>query len=424
MRIMQENRFLIYCLSLFFFFTSCGSETEEHQSGDRLQEHINWLASPEREGRLAGTLGEADAANYLTDQFIRIGVSPFGDGGTYLQQFVLNGPVAQTMGINHHLARNVTGVVNGGVRPGRYIVVGAHYDGSGNRYSSLNGNESSDLLPFATDNASGTAGMLWLAEHFAAEQPDVSIIFTAFSGNVQGRLGSGYFVRRFEIPRDSILAMVNIGQLQGDNLSIAGTASSDNWQELIARADSDSLTAVFSDEAGDRSDHTSFLFAGIPALHYDTVAEGDTRRGADVSEPGEDHIGADGGENIRHSGMIAVLDHAKRVIEQISRTDPHELQFANQEHIRPQDVMNRNVRLGVLPDYAFTGVGFRIEKVTPGSLADSAGMEDGDIIKELNGVEITGISGYIEVMSTIQLPATVQVAFVRHGTLDTLEISF
>src|SRR5690625_7281221 len=58
------------------------------------------------------------------------------------------------------------------------------------------------------DLVSGAAGLLWLAEQYARETPEVSIIFVAFSGNEQGLTGSSYFINQIEIERDSILAMV------------------------------------------------------------------------------------------------------------------------------------------------------------------------------------------------------------------------
>src|SRR5690625_6930666 len=82
------------------------------------------------------------------------------------------------------------------------------------------------------DLVSGAAGLLWLAEQYARETPEVSIIFVAFSGNEQGLKGSSFFINQTEIERDSILAMVSMretGHPQGDRMTIAGRESKPHW---------------------------------------------------------------------------------------------------------------------------------------------------------------------------------------------------
>lgn len=54
---------------------------------DEAMHHIETLASPDYEGRLAGSPGGKAAADYIATQFAAYGLQPAGDNGTYFQAF-------------------------------------------------------------------------------------------------------------------------------------------------------------------------------------------------------------------------------------------------------------------------------------------------------------------------------------------------
>jgi hypothetical protein len=56
-------------------------------------EHVRWLADDLREGRLAGTVGCRDSADYIARKFEEIGVLPAGDDGTWFHNFIIPGRV-------------------------------------------------------------------------------------------------------------------------------------------------------------------------------------------------------------------------------------------------------------------------------------------------------------------------------------------
>lgn len=57
----------------------------------RMRRDITFLASPECEGRGPGTKGIDKAADYIVDQFKKVGLKPGGVNGTYLQPFTVSG---------------------------------------------------------------------------------------------------------------------------------------------------------------------------------------------------------------------------------------------------------------------------------------------------------------------------------------------
>lgn len=69
-------------LALFCSFSFVHAD----ERSDRLQQHVKYLASEELEGRAPGTKGNVLAAEYIKDQFKKIGLIPYGSS-SYFQEF-------------------------------------------------------------------------------------------------------------------------------------------------------------------------------------------------------------------------------------------------------------------------------------------------------------------------------------------------
>jgi hypothetical protein len=65
----------------------------------------------------------------------------------------------------------------------------------------------------ADDDASGTAAMLEIAEHLAQNRPKRSVIFVWHTAEELGLLGSEWFTNHPTVPRDSIVAQLNIDMI-------------------------------------------------------------------------------------------------------------------------------------------------------------------------------------------------------------------
>jgi hypothetical protein len=392
---------LVFCLILI----SCSAVENEVSASEFLRGHITWLADDAREGRLAGSAQEAAAANYIEDLFLSFGLEPAGDDNTYLQHFRLTGPMPQAMKIENYLSRNVVGMVRGTTYPGRYIIVGAHFDGQGyGGIISMNHGGEPAIHNSADDNASGTAGLLWLARQFAGTPAPVSVIFVAFSGEELGLLGSRYFAAEMEMPRDSLLAMINldmIGRLEGRDLTIFGTGTSDAWGEILDSVTHDSLSVRSAPSGSGASDHTSFYEKGIPVLHYYSGTHDDYHRETDTAD------------KIDYAGLKWITEHAEAVLRTVAEKEPADMTFTATDSGRSMVMPTDGVSLGVIPDYAFSGDGFRIERVREGSVAEQAGMRDGDVITAMLDEPVADIYAYMELLGKISSGDSVSVTIRR-----------
>ena len=404
---------LLVTLLLFF---SCSEQEVTETGDDFLREHITWLADEERGGRLAGTLDEAEAANYISDHFLQYGLQPAGDDGRYIQQFTLEGSMVQAMELDNQVSRNVVGLIEGGEFPNRYIIIGAHYDGQGmGGPISMKMNAEPVLHYSADDNASGTAGLFYLAREFAADPPQSTLLFVAFSGEELGLIGSKHFVDEMDISPDSVLAMINldmIGRLDNNELDIFGTGTSSRWEEILNSIESDSLQITTTPGGMGASDHASFYQAEIPVLHYFTGTHEQYHRETDTADL------------INYTGMERVLEHVEGVVKTLDSMSPSEMDFQESTDPRGSVRMRDGPTLGVMPDYAYSGEGFRIEQVRPDGTADTAGFQDGDIIIEMDGQQVGDIYGYMEILNTLESGDTISITILRNDEEIELEATF
>ena len=152
-----------------------------------------------------------------------------------------------------------------------YITVAAHLDGAvGTR--TVDGDA---IYNSADDNASGSAGVLAIAEQMAKVPPRRSVIFIWDSGEEQGLWGTRHFLANPPVPRDRIVAHFNIDMIGANRAPGSADASEKRVTEtgevfvigpgvLSPRADAllEAVNAAYLkmryDRAYDRPDHEFF----------------------------------------------------------------------------------------------------------------------------------------------------------------------
>jgi hypothetical protein len=189
-----------------------------------------------------------------------------------------------------YTARNVIGIVRGS-DPGlghEAIVVGAHYD--------HDGVEGGRIWNGADDNASGTSGLLELAEAFAMDAPPPrTVVLAAWAGEEKGMLGSRNYVREAPVPISDTVAMFQIDMigrnedhpanpaegflLERDEentnaLNMIGSVFSADLRNVVEEANQAvGLDLKFrydyrAENLIQRSDHWTFLSRGVPSLFF------------------------------------------------------------------------------------------------------------------------------------------------------------
>ncbi len=174
-------------------------------------------------------------------------------------------------------SRNVVAKLAGSglERADEHVVYTAHWDHFGVDPSL----EGDSIYNGAFDNATGTAGLLELAEAFATLEPppDRSILFLAVTAEERGLLGAKYYATEPLYPLERTLANINMDGLnqwgRTRDLVVVGRGMStlDDVLEREAAAVDRVLVPDPEPEKGYyyRSDHFEFAKQGVPALYVD-----------------------------------------------------------------------------------------------------------------------------------------------------------
>ncbi len=278
----------------------------------------------------------------------------------------------------------------------RTLVMGAHYDHLG--YGGENSLAPDQHVPHvgADDNASGTAALMELEQHFADRmkggkwRPEHNLVFAHFTGEEMGVVGSSHYVDDPTRPIETTEAMLNmdmVGRMRDDKLSVMGVGTAEEFHALVTavnHARKDTFAIKTSDDGYGPSDHSSFYKKKVPVLFLFTGAHGDYHKPSDTA----DKIDYPDLARVSQFGaaLIESLDARPKVRYAQARADTTTGRIAGGG--------GYGAYLGTIPDYMQTEGGVLLTGVRAGGPADKAGIAGGDVIVGFDGVRIDNIYDY------------------------------
>jgi aminopeptidase N len=391
-------------------------------SRDRLLEHVNWLAAPEREGRGMGSGGLEASAEYIAAQFAEIGLEPAGDEGSYFQTFTANtGPDG-----GPHDIRNVIGYLPGS-NPDfadQAALITAHYDHLGRGWPDERAQAEPGAIYYgADDNASGVAVLIELARAYAEESaPPRSLVFVAFSGEEAGLLGSAYYVEHpSPAPLEGIIGVINmdtVGRLGDQPVTVLATESATEWPHVFRGVGfTTGIPTKSVPGAAASSDQHSFIKAGVPGVQVFTSAHLDYHRPSDTAD------------KVDGDGMVRVATVVKEAATYLAeRPEPLTVTGEGADTGTAEQTQasaggnRRRVSFGTVPDFAFQGPGVRVQSVVPGSPAAQAGIPGGDVITAIDGEPIADLGAFSEVLKQFEPGDRVTASALREGATMEVEM--
>ncbi len=172
-------------------------------------------------------------------------------------------------------SKNVIGILPGKTRPDEYILYSAHWDHLG-KCEPVKGDE---ICNGAVDNASGTAGLIALAEaHAKAGAADRSLMFLAVTAEESGLLGSEFYAANPLVPLSKTVGGINMDGLnvigRAKDVVVVGGGKSE-LEPILAKyvsAQGRVIVAEPTPEKGFfyRSDHFSLAKRGVPMIYFDS----------------------------------------------------------------------------------------------------------------------------------------------------------
>jgi aminopeptidase YwaD len=283
---------------------------------------------------------------------------------------------------------NVVGRIDNGAP--LTVIIGGHYDHLGwGDEGSLHRNGRA-IHNGADDNASGTAMVVELARTLKARgSRQFNYLFLCFSGEEKGLLGSSAFAKDTFWTASSAACMLNfdmVGRMDNDNytLGVNGVGTATGWLPLVNNIHVDTMHVKTSESGVGPSDHTSFYFKNVPALHFFSGTH------PDYHKPSDDE------SLINYPGMVDVHDYVFALIDSLSHMP--RLQFQKTKEGDTKRSSNFSVTLGVVPDYLWSGGGMKVDGVTEGKPAAKAGIQSGDIVMQLGAHAILDMQGYMQAL--------------------------
>lgn len=301
--------------------------------------------------------------------------------------------------------KNVLALIPG--RTEEVIILGAHYDhlGLGDK-SSLAPEQSGEIHNGADDNASGTAGLLQLAEDFAGTEPHRSLLFIAFAGEELGLLGSQYYAEHPRFPLGKTVAMINmdmIGRSRGD-LLIGGIGTAAEFRTILQKLQQDSpLRFRNSESPRGSSDHLSFSLKRVPVLFFFSGLHSDY------------HKPTDDWEKIDLERAHQVLGVVRQCVQEVDRLEvrPQFADRANEQLLAEAGGRSYGPQFGMIPDLNWDSGGVRFLDVALASPAFRAGLQAGDVLIEFHGKSIENLNDFTEALSRAKEGEEVKVMVLR-----------
>lgn len=296
-----------------------------------------------------------------------------------------------------------------------YIVIGGHFDHTGNGGFGLP-RTLAEIHAGADDNASGTAGVLILADRLSrtyAELPEGtdarSILFMGFDAEESGLNGAYHYVANPIAPIEDHVLMLNmdmIGRVVDGGLSLQGATSAEGFEEWLQPfMDASPLNFAVSQTVGRRSDHAPFYYEGqVPVLFG-------------IINPlhNDYHTVRDEAWKINRVGAVQVIDFFENIAAAMA-LQPDRLLYA--APTAQTAVPRSRVIVGVQPQDT-GGTGVLLTQVSPNTSASEGGLAAGDRIIEWGGEEVTTLSGWVQLLARHEPDDRVDVVVIREG--DRLE---
>jgi len=188
------------------------------------------------------------------------------------------------------------------------VIVSAHFDHVGNH--------DGEVFQGADDDASGTAGLLEIAEAYALspEKPARSVLFAAWNAEERGLLGSRYYVEKPALLLEKTVALFQMDMIgrneeipdpdnprflglqkqsaesNTNSVHVMGYSRSEDLRNLVTQSNGGiglELKFQYDDTPANllrRSDHWPFLSHDVPVLFFHTGLHPDYHRPTDTPE--------------------------------------------------------------------------------------------------------------------------------------------
>jgi hypothetical protein len=226
-------------------------------------------------------------------------------------------------------------------------------------------------------------------------------------------LGSKYWLEHptIQTPLNYMINLDMVGRYDtARKLTVGGYGTTPVWSSVITAANTDNLVIKPDSSGSGPSDHAAFYRKNIPVLFFFTNSHADY------------HKATDDADKLNYEGELQVIHYIHNIIQQADGQG--KLAFLPTRDPQTGPSRSFTVSLGILPDYAFTGSGVRIEGVSQGKAAEKTGLQSGDVLLRLGDHPFVDIQGYMEALGKFRKGDRTTVTIRRGSATQTYPITF
>ena len=268
------------------------------------------------------------------------------------------------------------------------VILGAHLDHLGYNEDRNALDINSNVRNGADDNASGTAALIELAKALQKKSPkNNNYLILHFSGEELGLFGSKYWLEHptYAGNYNYMINMDMVGRYDtARKLTVGGFGTSSKWANILSSV-STSLMTHYDSAGSGPSDHASFYRKDMPVLFMFTGSHSDY------------HKATDDWDKINYVGESQIIRYVESIIKNTDAVG--KLDFLKTREAAMGRSTKFTVSLGVMPDYAFTGTGVRIEGASQGKLGEKIGLKGGDVLLQVGDYKLVDVMSYMQALS-------------------------
>lgn len=308
-------------------------------------------------------------------------------------------------------AHNVVGFIDN--KATHTVILGAHLDHLGYNEDKNGLDLNTFIHNGADDNASGTAALIEVAKSLVKKAPkNNNYLIIHFSGEELGLLGSKYWLDH-PTYKGSFNYMINMDMVgrydTARKLTVGGFGTSSKWSEILTKTPTPLFTHYDSAGTGP-SDHASFYRKDIPVLFMFTGSHSDY------------HKATDDWDKINYEGEKDIVRLVQNIIK---NTDNYgKLDFLKTREQSMGKSTKFTVSLGVMPDYAFTGTGVRIEGTSQGKLGEKLGLKSADVLVQIGDYKLIDVMSYMQALGKFKKGDKTTLVIKRAGEELKFDIQF
>ena len=283
-------------------------------------------------------------------------------------------------------AHNIVGYIDN--HAANTVILGAHLDHLGYNQDKHGLDLNNDIHNGADDNASGTAALIELTKSLLKKSPkNNNYLIIHFSGEELGLLGSKYWLDHptKQVTPNYMINMDMVGRYDtARKLTLGGYGTSTKW-DLLFKAVPIALNTHLDSAGTGPSDHASFYRKDMPVLFLFTGSHSDY------------HKATDDADKINYNDEAKMVDWLGAIIKEADGYGKFD--FLKTREIAMGKSTKFTVSLGVMPDYAFTGTGVRIEGTSQGKLGERIGLKASDVLLQLGDYKLIDVMSYMQALS-------------------------